>query len=230
MLKDNHNSIPNIPNPSIKKGSIRTKLIEFIEATLYKFQYQFKGEINTSEEVLNEHLGKTLSYYSKTQPFIFQAETIQKQKKGQNRKVDIGAFKHYADVDPFFTIEAKRLSSSIRNNRKKEYVTGNDPTKLTGGIERFKHNVHGVNLLHSAIIGYVQNEDLKFWYETVNDWIQELISGKTKSPLRWNFTDLLCNTCNFKDLRFAKFKSESEKIDKTKISLNHYFIDLCIHR
>ncbi|WP_405572959.1 hypothetical protein [Winogradskyella sp. Asnod2-B02-A] len=227
MLKDNHNSISNIPNPSIKKGSIHTKLIEFIEATLYKFQNQFKGEINTSEEVLNEHLGKTFSYYSKTHPFIFQAETIQKQKKGQNRKVDIGVFKHYADHNPFFTIEAKRLSNSIRNNRKKEYVVGDDPTKFTGGIERFKHNLHGVNLSNSAIIGYVQNEDLKFWYKSVNEWILELILGKIKSPLKWNFNDALYNTCNFADLRCAKFNSESEKIDKTRISLSHYFVNLC---
>ncbi len=37
---------------------------------------------------------------------------------------------------------------------------------------------------------------------------------------------LLNNTCGFTDLRLAKFISESEKIDQTKISLNHYFINL----
>lgn len=31
MLKDHHKSIYNIPNPSIKKGSITKKLIVFIE-------------------------------------------------------------------------------------------------------------------------------------------------------------------------------------------------------
>jgi hypothetical protein len=227
MLKDTHKSIPNIPNPSIKKGSIKAKLIEFIEATLYKFQTQFRGETNTSEEVLNEYLGKTLAYYSKSQPFIFQAETIQKQEKGQNRKVDIGVFKHYADDTPFFTIEAKRLSNSIPHARKKEYVTGAESNRMTGGIERFKHNLHGINLASSAIIGYVQSEDLRFWYKAINSWIQELIDGKVSSSLSWISNDLLKNVCDFKDVKYASFISENERLDKTKINLNHYFINLC---
>lgn len=228
MLKDNHNSFANIPNPSIKKGSIKAKLIEFLEDTLIKFQIQFKGEVNTPEEELNEHLGKTLNYYSNPKSFIFQAETLQKQVKGQNRKVDIGVFRHYADGRPFFTIEAKRLSTVIPKSRKKEYVLGSDSAKFTGGIERFKHNVHGVNLVHSAIIGYVQNEDVKFWHRIINNWIQELIDGKITSPLSWILNDLLENTCGFKDLRYAKFISESEKVDNTKIKLNHYFVNLCL--
>jgi hypothetical protein len=227
MLKDNHNSLSNVPNPSIKRGTIKEKLIEFIESTLLKFQNQFKGEVNTSEEVLNEHLDKTLNYYSKSQPFFFQSETRQKQLKGNDRKVDIGVFKHYADNYPFFTIEAKRLSNLIPKNREKEYVIGSDSTKLSGGIERFKHNVHGVNLNHSAIIGYVQNEDVKYWYTNINIWIQELIDGKILSSLKWISNDSLKNTCGLTDLRLAKFISESEKIDKSKINLNHYFVNLC---
>lgn len=226
MLKDNHNSLSNIPNPSIKKGTIKEKLIEFLEETLYKFQEHFKGEVNSSEENLNEQLGKTLSFFSKNQPFIFQAETKQKQSKGIDRRVDIGVFKHFSDSTPFFTIEAKRLTTSMRSNREKEYVMGSDPTKFSGGIERFKHNVHAVNLDHSAIIGYVQNEDSMYWHNTINYWIQELIDGKIKSSLNWISNDLLNNTCGFRDLRLAKSVSESEKIDQSKIRLNHYFINL----
>ncbi len=227
MLKDNHTPISNVPDPSIKKGTIKEKLIEFLEESLYKFQNQYKGLINVSEEVLNEHLGKTLSYFSKSQPFFFQPETRQQQVQGHDRRVDIGVFKHFADTAPFFTIEAKRLSTSIPNNREKEYVLGNDPTKYTGGIERFKHNIHGVNLNHSALIGYVQNHDGNHWFNAVNIWIQELIDAKVNSPLKWISNDLLINTCGFKDGRYTKFISESEKIDKTKINLNHYFVNLC---
>ena len=126
-----------------------------------------------------------------------------------------------------YLYQAKRLTTSIPKNREKEYVLGNDSAKLSGGIERFKHNVHGVNLEHSAIIGYVQNEDSMYWYNTINNWIQELIDGKIKSSLNWISNDLLNNICGFADLRLAKSVSESEKIDQTKISLNHYFINLC---
>lgn len=227
MLKDSHNSVFNIPNPSIKKGTIKEKLIEFLEETLYKFQEQFKGEVNSSEENLNEQLGKTLSFFSKSQAFIFQAETKQKQPKGIDRRVDIGVFRHFSDPNPFFTIESKRLTTSMPKNREKEYVFGSDPAKFSGGIERFKHNVHGVNLNHSALIGYVQNEDGAYWYNAVNNWIQELIDEKIPSSLKWISNDLLNNTCGFKDLRVIKSISESEKIDQTKIDLNHYFINLC---
>ena len=227
MLKDNYISISNAPNPSIKKGTIKNKLIGFLEETLYIFQEHFKGRVNESEEDLNEQLGKVLSYFSKNKPFIFQAETKQKQSKGIARKVDIGVFKHYSDPTPFFTIESKRLSTDIPKNREREYVLGSDPSKFSGGIERFKHNVHGVDLDHSALIGYVQNKDCNHWYSTVNNWIQELIDEKISSPLKWISNDLLNNTCGFKDLRLVKSISESEKVNHTKINLNHYFINLC---
>lgn len=228
MLKDNHIAVSNIPNPSIRKGTIKEKFICFLEETLYKFQEHFKGRINESEEDLNEQLGKTLSYFSKDHSFIFQPETKQKQTKGIDRRVDIGVFRHFSDPTPFFTIEAKRLSTSIPKNREKEYILGSNPSKFSGGIERFKHNVHGIDLNQSALIGYVQNEDSKHWYNTINNWIQELIDGKISTPLQWISNDLLNNTCGFKDLRVVKSISESEKINQTKISLNHYFINLCV--
>lgn len=227
MLKDNYNHVSNVPNPSIKKGTIKEKLIIFLEETLYKFQEHFKGKVNESEENLNEQLGKTLSYFSKSQAFFFQAETKQKQAKGNDRRVDIGVFRHFSDPNPFFTIEAKRLTTSMPKNREKEYVLGDNATKLSGGIERFKNNVHGVNLGHSAIIGYIQNEDGKYWYNSINNWIQELIDEKKPSLLSWISSDLLINICGFKDLRVVSSISDSQKTDGTKINLNHYFINLC---
>lgn len=228
MLKDNNKSISNIPNPSIKKGSITKKLIEFIEDALFLFQKQFKGEVDTSEEDLNEQLGKTLNYKSKQLqlPFLFQAEAIQKQKRGQNRKVDIGVFKHYAEINPFFTIEAKRLTTSLPKAREKEYVIGNNPKKLSGGIERFKHNLHGTDLTESALIAYVQKETSKNWFNKINNWINQLMIKEIDSILNWDLNDLLTNTCEFKDTRLTNFVSINEKTDKTKINLNHYFIDL----
>ncbi|MGY5355404.1 hypothetical protein [Wenyingzhuangia sp. IMCC45467] len=226
MLKDNYNSILKIPSPSIKKGTIKAKLIEFLEDALYEFQKHFKGKVSDSEESLNEQLGKILSFYSKSQPFIFQPETKQKQIKGIDRRVDIGVFKHYLDPTPFFTIEAKRLTKAISKNREKEYVLGNDKKKLSGGIERFKHNIHGVDLKHSAIIGYVQDGNVKDWYSTINSWIQDLIDEKIDSSLNWFAKDLLVNKCGFKDIRLVKSISENLKIDKSTIVLNHYFVNL----
>jgi hypothetical protein len=219
MLKDNK-PIINKPNPSIKKGSIIKKLLNFLDDTLLIFQKENIGEINTAEEILNEQLGKTLNYYSKPLPFFFQQETIQKQNKGQNRKVDIGVFCHYSDSQAFFTIEAKRLTTAFSDNRKKEYVSGNNNNKLTGGIERFKHNLHGINLKHSAIVGYVQRENNKYWFKEINKWIMELYDNF------WNANDLLINICGFENDKIAKFKSINKKLDNTNITLNHYFVNL----
>lgn len=229
MLKDNSNSISNIPNPSIKKGSITEKLIGFIESTLLIFQNQFKGEVNTAEEELNEKLVRILEIQSRkeTLPFMFLQEAIQKQIKGQNRKVDIGVFRLNADSTPFYTIEAKRLSS-LPTKREKEYVLGADPLKLSGGIERFKHNVHGVGLTQSALVAYVQKEDPRYWFGKINDWIGQLITGNIQSSLVWNSSDLLVNYCGFNDDRLAKFKSNSTKTNEIDIILNHYFVNLNI--
>ncbi len=223
MLKDNK-STSNIPKPSLKKGAIIDKLTKFIEETLLIFQKENKGQINTPEKELNQKLALTFEKHSRIQEInlIFQQETIQKQNEGHNRTVDIGVFKLYGDLtNPIYTIEGKRLTTEFPNNRKKEYVLGNDENKKTGGIERFKHNLHGINLKHSALVGYVQRENSKYWFDKINNWIKELIDN-----IFWNETDLLINTCNFKYNKLAIFISINKRIDNSDITLNHYFVDL----
>ncbi len=222
MLKDNK-PIINKPNPSIKKGSIIKKLLAFLDDTLLAFQKENKGKIDTPEKELNQKLSLTLEKYSRDKEvgFLFQQETIQKQNKGHSRSVDIGVFKLNGDLEnPIYTIEAKRLTTSFSESRKKEYVSGNNDNKLTGGIERFKHNLHGVNLKQSAIVGYVQRENNKYWFKEINNWIRELFDSF------WDDNDLLINTCEFKDDNIAKFKSTNKKIDNSTIIINHYFVNL----
>ena len=229
MLKD-IKPVVNIPNPSHKKGSIINKLIVFLEDTLLIFQKDNNGKVDASEEELNQKLSLILEVYSrkKEMVFIFHHETNQKQKKGHNRKVDIGIFNLHGDLNnPIYTIEAKRLTTTFSKNREKEYVLGSIPEKITGGIERFKHNLHGANLERSALVAYVQRKDNKHWFVKINNWINEQISLKTKT-LIWNTSDLLVNTCKFKDDRLAKSFSISRKVDKSDITLNHYFVNLNI--
>ena len=222
MLKDNK-PIINKPNPSIKKGSIIKKLLNFLDDTLLIFQKENKGKVDTPEKELNQKLSLTFEKCSRDKEtgFLFQQETIQKQSKGHSRSVDIGVFKLNGDLEnPIYTIEAKRLTTAFSDNRKKEYVSGNNNNKLTGGIERFKHNLHGINLKHSAIVGYVQKENNKYWFKEINKWIMELYNNF------WNANDLLINTCGFKNDNIAKFKSTNKKINNTNINLNHYFVNL----
>ncbi len=51
MLKDNYNHVSNVPNPSIKKGTIKEKLIIFLERNFIQISRTFfKGKVNESEE------------------------------------------------------------------------------------------------------------------------------------------------------------------------------------
>ena len=225
MLKDEYSSEINIPSPSHEKGKINKCLLEFVDETLPVFQTEFKGLNISSEEVLTEHLVKTFAYHSNGKlPFIFLQEAIQKQTKGQNRKVDLGVFLHYKDDAPFFTFEAKRLPT-LPKSREKEYVIGNDSYKPTGGIERFKLNLHGINLKESGIIGYVQSDTVQEWSNKINGWIYELIGSTSISEIFWSKSDLLINTEN-KTGVITKYKSENERTDKSTIVLHHFLVDI----
>ena len=226
MLKDKLNPVTNAPAPSCSKGKIYSRLLTFIDETLPVFQAEFKTLHKSSEEELTERLVKTLAYYAnrKMPSFIFQQETIQKQEKGQNRKVDIGVFLHYKDDTPFFALEAKRLPT-LPQKREKEYVIGDNDQKISGGIERFKRNLHGVDLNESGMIGYVQSGDCSNWSNQINSWIQELIDNQSSSTLKWTDIDLLRSIENKKDV-FCKHQSINTKIDGSSIILHHYLVNI----
>lgn len=226
MLKDKLNPATNAPAPSCSKGKINSRLLAFIDETLPVFQAEFKALHKSSEEELTQHLVKTLAYYAnrKMPSFIFQQETIQKQEKGQNRKVDIGVFLHYKDDAPFFTLEAKRLPT-FPKKREKEYVIGDDDQKYSGGIERFKRNLHGVNLKESAMIAYVQSGDCSHWSLLINSWIQDLIDNSSNSTLQWTKSDLLKESKN-RNNEYYKYHSTNTKTDGTSIVLHHYLVNI----
>jgi hypothetical protein len=227
MLKDEYSSEINIPSPSHEKGKINKRLLEFVDKTLPVFQTEFKGLNNSSEEVLTEHLVKTFAYHSNGKlPFIFLQEVIQKQAKGQNRKVDVGVFLHYKDDAPFFTFEAKRLPT-LPKSREKEYVIGNDSNKPTGGIERFKLNLHGINLKESGMIGYIQSDTFQEWSKRINSWINELIGSTSISEILWSNSDLLINTESETGV-ISRYKSTNERTDRSSIILHHYLVDITV--
>jgi hypothetical protein len=226
MLRDKLNPVVNTPTPSCSKGKINSRLLAFVDEIIPVFQTEFKALNRSSEEELTERLVKTLAYYAnrKMPSFIFQQETIQKQEKGQKRKVDIGVFLHYRDNAPFFTIEAKRLPT-LPKKREREYVIGENNQKYFGGIERFKRNLHGVGLNESGMIAYVQSGDCFSWSKQINSWIQELIDNPSSSTLKWTNIDLL--TCiENKPYMYCKCQSVNTKVDRSSVILHHYLVDI----
>lgn len=134
-------------------------VIEYIKLNIQDFVDKYSNRI--TEDELTEHLLILLNQTpSENKPFYFHHQKIQKRSKGNTPKVDISLFsgnketiifnaQSYANDEPFFVIEAKRLDSKIDKRREKEYVVGRfeqQKYKNTGGIERFKKEIHGNKL------------------------------------------------------------------------------------
>ena len=124
-----------------------------------------------------------------------------------------------------FSFEAKRLGK-LGKQREKEYLVGrfkNGRYKKCGGVERFKQGIHGGNLKYEALVGYVQENDFLYWHDLIGSWIEDLISGKSYSPVAWQQKDKLIQEY----IRFntAKFISVNTR-EKESITLFHLWTKL----
>ncbi|WP_143436707.1 hypothetical protein [Hymenobacter crusticola] len=225
------NSYPNsnfgnmAPSPSIPKGTILNSLIKFMQDTLLEFQNFYVNEMNDSEEEISQFVINFFSALSKSESFIFCKEVSQKPTKGHARRADFGVFMHHFNRSPFYTIEAKRLPPPSKS-REKEYVIGSNSKKPSGGIERYKLNLHGIGLNESAIIAYVHKNNFIFWHNQINAWIDELIQSNKTSASIWNTNDKLFILSEISPDRLCKFESTSLRKDGTSINLLHYFINI----
>ncbi len=121
---------------------------------------------------------------------------------------------------PFFVIEAKRLSSEISSSHQYVYGQGR------GGIERFKKLQHGEALDTSAIIGFVQSDNCGYWHAKINGWVNNQITKNTDSSISWDNQDLLTVLTSPDSALFAH--SNSQRQNDTRIILHHYLIDLVL--
>ena len=227
MIKNSYSSTGSVgvPSPTIPKGTLINNLTNFIENTLVTFQINFVRNVNDAEEAISEELTKYLTHYSKNEVFLFIKETMQRPSNGRIKRVDIGVFILPSDKEAIFTIEAKRLPTPT-TRREREYVSGTDSLKPSGGIERFKRSLHGIGIDHSAIVGYVQDYDFNHWERNINQWIDDLIQNNTDKEITWTTGDKLINKVDiFKD-KVCKFTSKSSRHQTRDILLRHYFIDL----
>ncbi|MFZ2726176.1 MAG: hypothetical protein WAX77_08005 [Methylococcaceae bacterium] len=197
-------------------------IILFLENNLPEFA---SININSTlgEEDLNQQLHIFLQGKNSTQQlkeemqFIF----VQSYKEEKSlRKVDIGVVINAqlkSQSKAFFTIECKRLPTPCKA-RKKEYVCGN-----LGAMERFKREHHGRGLSHSAIIAYVEKEIFNYWFNEINNWIQELCDDNSDNSIRWDTNDLLIEQYQ-KDI-IAKYQSKNKRKEDA-IRLIHLWIKM----
>ena len=143
--------------------------------------------------------------------FCFQRENAQK----RNSVVDIGV---YYGANLIFTMESKLLPTPLGTKKQPryehEYVYGNG-----AGIERFKNEKHGYDnadnpLLENAMIGFVLENAIDFWFEKINHWIVDA---------KWNETEIIQKSF-ISD--FEIFKSRHKRNDNSYVILYHFLIDL----
>lgn len=230
MLADNSQNISKGQlTHGIELDSSIKSVVEFIETQLDIFRNKNLGEISTVEDTLNEKLCILLQRNIEARPYFFKSEKIQDFDSGRSAKTDIGVLsiaeqilvldRKYGENEAFFEIECKRLPTP-GHNRKKEYVIGH--TKPTGGIERFKKDIHGKNLRYAAIIGYIQKKDANHWYLKINDWVNERI---TAEPDFWKDDDKLKKQTRLNGI--DRFTSKNLRLKPDRIiNLFHFWVDI----
>ena len=77
------------------------------------------------------------------------------------------------------------------------------------------------------IIAYIQKENASHWHNKVNEWIEEQITASSNPQLSWFIEDQLIQNQSFSQNKITKYNSLHSRINLDKISLTHYWIDLC---
>jgi len=153
-----------------------------------------------------------------------------------SRRVDLGvhateedglyvANQMYGLDDAFYTLEAKRLPTPGGTGREREYVIG-DGSKQSGGIERFKENLHGNDLLYSGMIAYIQEDRKPSWLANVNQWISDLTAyPPPNAHATWSQHDLLREEATVVPI-LREFSSHHHRAYGSPIQLWHFWLDL----
>lgn len=208
------------------------KIVQTIFAYITTVLCEFKGVPDENENAITNRLCKTLEFKKPPEyPFFFHHQNLEDEK--ENTSTDFAAFGTFAYAQtngdfPLVKFEAKRLSSALPLKRRKEYVIGEyengEQTKNSGGIERFKNERHGKNVMYAGIIGYVQTDSLSDWLERINGWIKEEINDSHDLVLKWDSDDYL--QLNWSGNNVSCHSSRHKRKTLAAIEMRHIWIKL----
>ncbi len=237
MLADIHKPTGNGRITDLPSDASVLAVVRFVEKYLIVFSQEYAGSTIKNEKGLTQQLVLILNFHAKREeyPFWFEKEYMEESERGDSPQIDIGTVsslesgiviesKTYQRIS-FFSMETKRLDN-MGTKRSKEYLIGRVEKKKyesSGGVERFKQEIHGKNLKYGALIGYVQKYDFTYWHDLINSWINDLIQRKIDSPVKWTSGDKLkkryirCVTAKFVSINSRKNDS---------ITLFHLWADL----
>lgn len=129
---------------------------------------------------------------------------------------------HFREEDgirkPIFVMEAKVLPAPSKS-RDKEYVYGYRNTdKPSGGIQRFKMELHGKGHNQCGMLAYVLSDNFENWQVKINEWIQEVGNGT-------NSTECINAENSKKDL-FIHLNSKVIRQEEKELELHHFWIEV----
>lgn len=218
---------------SAPDNTIITTIYNYVSSILLSF----KGKSDENENAITNRLCKSLNSRKPTEyPFHFHHQNIENEK--ENTSTDFAVFGTYAyamehgieddDSPSLIKFEAKRLNSKLPKHREKEYVCGEylngNCERNSGGIERFKNGRHGKDVSNASIIGYIQTDSPKHWFEKITGWIKEQIQSPSDKKLVWSKKDLL--RLNAQNAILSEYISISDRIYNDEVRIRHFWIDI----
>jgi len=211
-------------NNKKRQEELIESIIIFVYEHLCKWRDNIARPDKKSEKQLNPDLPKFLTVFAhKTE---LQVNFSHEEPQENRRTIDIAVCydneEYYNKVITVF--ECKRLSTDTGGERKDEYVTGHE--NISGGIQRFKLEVHGKEHKIVGMIGYVQTGTCLNWQETNNNCIDELCGKPDENGLCWSKCEHI-NTIEY-DEKNNKYHGKSLHPRKTKsdITIHHLWVNM----
>lgn len=131
--------------------------------------------------------------------------------------------REYTQYQTLLPIECKRLPVPRSTKRdEREYLYSGLST--TGGVQRFKAGHHGAAHARAAMIAYIQEEDILYWKDQVNSWVNEL---QATGVYGWTLADQ-CQLVNHKvSTGAASLNSLHTRLHPLEpIALDHLWIEM----
>lgn len=219
----------------IAGNTLIERTLNFVRDELPKWRDDPTRPVEESEERLNAQLCKYLIVAARRNfPMIYFSH---EEKQTGRRRVDIsaspsegilvGAAYHSIYV-PFIVFEGKRLPTPKgQPNRTREYVTGGN--EKSGGIQRFKLGLHGAQHKIAAMVGYIQEGELRDWFKNINCWIDDLAKTPDLDGEKWTPNEQLIDFIEDIAKRIAYCSSlhpRTGKVVSNTIQLQHLWVNM----
>jgi hypothetical protein len=240
MIADESPKTPTLGTPDsevLDAGAFHEKIVTFIEQELPVWHGRPELSQVTDEPKLNQSLCLHLDKASRRQGFD-SIRFLQEPLQTSGRNADIGVMPLdnimvegmcYHDFEQLLPIECKRLPTPPGSRRSDlEYVHGL-PEHRTGGIERFKHGLHGRTNQHALMIAYVQAESFTHWLTTINARLAKLASDRADGGI-WNPTEPLLNCATTDSSKVQRLKSRHRRLTppcpSDRVEMDHIWLQM----